>query len=95
MKTLTNGNGHRAARVAFATALVATGLVVTASAQAACFRQHPTIKGTAGADRIVGTNGPDVISTGRGNDVIIGKGGPDLICAGPARTARRAASGWT
>lgn len=41
-----------------------------------------TIVGTAGADRLSGTSGFEVIVGGRGNDRIGGCGGNDLICAG-------------
>jgi Ca2+-binding RTX toxin-like protein len=41
-----------------------------------------TIVGTAGRDRIRGTNGRDVIVALGGKDKISGRGGNDLICAG-------------
>jgi RTX calcium-binding nonapeptide repeat (4 copies) len=38
--------------------------------------------GSAGADRLGGTPGSDVIVAGSGNDRVVGGGGNDLICAG-------------
>ncbi len=69
------------------------GLASASSAQAACFGKKPTIKGTKHADRITGTNGPDVIYAGRGKDRINGKGGPDRICAGPGKDRVKGAIG--
>ncbi len=47
-----------------------------------CEGQAATIVGTAGADRLFGTAGPDVIVGLGGNDGIYGYGGGDVICAG-------------
>ena len=41
----------------------------------------PTISGTPGNDKLVGTAGGDVIRGFAGSDQIFGGGGPDLICA--------------
>lgn len=41
-----------------------------------------TIRGTAGADVLVGTPAPDVIDAGDGQDVVYGLGGDDRICGG-------------
>jgi Ca2+-binding RTX toxin-like protein len=38
------------------------------------------INGTSGPDRLVGTNGRDLIRGGVGNDVLIGRGGDDILC---------------
>jgi hypothetical protein len=50
---------------------------------APCGTANPTITGTPGPDRLVGTRGRDVISAYGGNDRILGRAGNDLICAGP------------
>lgn len=42
----------------------------------------PTIVGTSGDDRLVGTSGRDVIVALGGNDTVLGRGGNDVICAG-------------
>lgn len=70
-------------RLVCATAIV-TLLAAPTQALAAerCFGKRPTIVGNARNNRIVGTNGPDVILAGRGFDRIEGRGGGDLICAG-------------
>jgi Ca2+-binding RTX toxin-like protein len=47
-----------------------------------CFGAVPTIRGTAGSDRIEGTDGPDVIVVGGGNDIVNGGEGDDRICGG-------------
>jgi Ca2+-binding RTX toxin-like protein len=47
-----------------------------------CFGAIPTIRGTDEGDRLEGTDGPDVIVTGRGNDYVRGLGGNDRICTG-------------
>ena len=93
MQTKTHHGARRGLGLALAAALVALGLAGASSAQAACFGKKPTIKGTSGADRITGTNGPDVIYAGRGNDRINGKGGPDRICAGPGKDRVKGAIG--
>ncbi|MGH2792396.1 MAG: calcium-binding protein [Actinomycetota bacterium] len=71
---------------ATALALGATGAPSPAGAGVPkCFGKRATIVGNAGHNRIVGTNGPDVITGGPRNDLIIGKGGSDLICGGTGR----------
>lgn len=47
-----------------------------------CDGLSPTIRGTAGNDRITGTPGDDIILGLAGNDVIDGGGGNDIICGG-------------
>lgn len=47
-----------------------------------CFGVDATIVGTDRPDDLVGTPGPDVISSGDGNDVIHGLGGDDTLCGG-------------
>lgn len=89
MQRKTHHRARRGLGLALVAALAILGLASVSSAQAACFGKKPTIKGTGGADRITGTNGPDVIYTGRGNDRINGKGGPDRICAGPGKPPRQ------
>jgi Ca2+-binding RTX toxin-like protein len=59
--------------------------ILAAPASAAvprCFGQRATIVGTAGDDRLRGTQGRDVIVGRGGNDVIRGLGGNDLLCGG-------------
>jgi uncharacterized delta-60 repeat protein len=47
-----------------------------------CSGKVPTIAGTPGAEKLVGTNGKDVITSGVGNDTVNGIGGKDTICTG-------------
>lgn len=47
-----------------------------------CRGRLATIVGTAGADTLTGTKGPDVIVALAGNDTVNGGGGDDVICAG-------------
>jgi hypothetical protein len=47
-----------------------------------CEGQRATIRGTAGADSLVGTDRRDVIWAGGGDDSVFGKDGNDLICGG-------------
>jgi len=47
-----------------------------------CHGTPSTIVGTAGADVLDGTPGPDVIAGLGGDDTINGKGGKDIVCAG-------------
>lgn len=47
-----------------------------------CGGLDATIAGTAEADELTGTVGPDVIDAGAGGDVITGLAGDDLICGG-------------
>jgi hypothetical protein len=56
--------------------LVALTLAWAGAAEAA------TIKGTSGADRLVGTGGADVLQARAGNDRLEGLGGRDLLDAG-------------
>jgi len=48
-----------------------------------CGDQRATLRGTDGADRLVGTPRRDVIQAGAGDDLVDGRGGGDLICGGP------------
>jgi hypothetical protein len=48
-----------------------------------CFGRIATMVGTPRADRIDGSDGPDVIMGLGGADLILGNGGDDVICAGP------------
>jgi Ca2+-binding RTX toxin-like protein len=47
-----------------------------------CGGIEPTILGTVGDDRLVGTPGGDVIVAGDGDDRVQGGGGADVICGG-------------
>jgi Ca2+-binding RTX toxin-like protein len=58
-----------------------------------CGEEAPTITGTAGDDRVVGTPGPDVIATFGGNDTVIAAGGDDLICTAAGRDRVQAGKG--
>lgn len=49
---------------------------------ATCWGWVVTLRGSRDADRIIGTDGPDVIAAGPGNDVINSGRGDDVICAG-------------
>lgn len=52
---------------------------------ATCARAKATITGTAGPDRLTGTNGRDVITALGGRDRVNGRGGNDLICGGQGK----------
>ena len=54
-----------------------------AAVSASCNGVPATIVGTAGQDRILGTNARDVVYGGSGNDTISGLNGDDLLCGGP------------
>ena len=58
MQSRTHHGARRGGALALGAALAVLGLASASSAQAACFGKKPTIRGTAGADRITGTNGP-------------------------------------
>ena len=63
-------------------------LIIEADAGGAiCNGKAATHTGTPGNDRIIGTNGDDVIVTFGGNDVIFAKRGNDTICSGDGRDA--------
>jgi len=47
-----------------------------------CGGELATITGTTGADRIVGTDGADVIFGSGGDDHLLGREGDDLLCGG-------------
>jgi Ca2+-binding RTX toxin-like protein len=49
---------------------------------ARCQGRTATLVGSAGADRLRGTNGPDVVVAGAGRDLVQGRGGNDRICGG-------------
>jgi 5'-nucleotidase len=57
-------------------------LLIGIDLQERCHGLVPTIRGTAGADRIKGTKQADVIWGGDGNDQIEGGNGNDVICGG-------------
>lgn len=59
----------------------------------ACGSSRPTITGTAGPDRLVGTQKRDVIAAYGGDDRIRSRGGNDLICAGPGADTVKGGSG--
>ncbi len=48
-----------------------------------CFREAPTIVGTAGDDVLIGGPGHDVIVGLGGHDRIDARGGLDMVCGGP------------
>lgn len=52
-----------------------------------CRGHRATIVGDARANRILGTEGRDVIWAGRGADTIAALGGRDLVCGGPGADA--------
>lgn len=54
----------------------------TSEARPHCHGHRATIVGGAGANRLHGTDGPDVIAGGGGRDRIDGRRGFDLICGG-------------
>ena len=47
-----------------------------------CFGIAPTMEGTRGSDRLVGTTGRDVVAARGGADVVRGLDGFDVVCAG-------------
>lgn len=72
--------------VAIAAALVLGAFLVPSSAERPkCMGESATIVGTAGSERLVGTNTKDVIVARGGHDYILGKAARDLICAGSGR----------
>jgi Ca2+-binding RTX toxin-like protein len=60
---------------------------------ATCHGLLVTIKGTGGADHIVGTPRRDVINGKGGADTIDGRGGDDVICGGAGRDSVRGGAG--
>lgn len=66
---------------------------VVAGPDAACFTLTPTITGTEGDDRIIGTPGDDIIFAFGGNDEILSGKGDDIVCAGPGNDSVRAGDG--
>lgn len=52
-----------------------------------------TLRGTAGNDRLIGTELPDVIYASGGNDTVIARGGSDLVCGGAGSDVIRGRSG--
>ena len=64
-----------------------------AAAPRMCLGRRATIVGSAGSDRIVGTNRDDVIVAREGSDYVIGKRGHDLICGGVGSDHLRAGPG--
>jgi sugar lactone lactonase YvrE len=49
-----------------------------------CAGRIPTVVGTTGPDRLVGSPFPDVFSTLGGKDKVKARGGNDVVCGGPA-----------
>jgi len=68
--------------------LLAIPLTGAARQRAAC-----TISGTAGDDRLLGTNGPDVICGKGGRDRIYGERGDDILTLYSGRASDRLAAG--
>jgi RTX calcium-binding nonapeptide repeat (4 copies) len=70
-----------------AAALVASVVAVEHVSQAgvsiSCAGRAPTILGTAGNDKLIGTTKADVFWAGDGNDIITGGRGDDIVCSGP------------
>ena len=64
--------------------IIGTGMLINESVAQVpqCFGEDATIVGTEKRDKIVGTNGPDVIVTLGGNDRINSGNGDDKICSG-------------
>jgi len=58
-----------------------------------CGSVQPTVSGTNGTDRLIGTDERDVIVAYGGDDRIRGRGGNDLICAGPGNDSLRGGRG--
>jgi len=54
----------------------------------------PTLVGTEGDDRLVGTSGNDVIDGRGGNDRLVGSGGADVLCGGGGRDVLRGGAGF-
>jgi Ca2+-binding RTX toxin-like protein len=78
-------------RFAAAIALGLLGAMIlgpeVAQAAPRCFGRMPTIVGTSGNDRLRGTPGADVIVGLGGRDELLGRGGNDRLCPGPGRDA--------
>jgi hypothetical protein len=69
---------------------IAVGLVVLLGTAAAHAR---VVTGTAGNDRLVGTQRADVLRGLGGNDRLVGLGGPDFLQGGPGRDLHDAGPG--
>ncbi len=74
-------------------ALLAAGGLAVAIAASAASALAGTFTGTPGADRLEGTNRPDLIKAGAGHDVLIGKGSRDTLRAGRGADHLRAGEG--
>jgi peptidoglycan/xylan/chitin deacetylase (PgdA/CDA1 family) len=73
-------------RIALVLGVLVAGVLPATSAAAdaelTCRGRPVTIAGTHAAERILGTDGPDVIHGRGGDDFIFGLGGNDVICGG-------------
>ena len=58
-----------------------------------CGSVDPTVSGTPGTDRLIGTSKRDVIVAYAGDDRVRGRGGNDLICGGPGNDSLRGGRG--
>ena len=67
--------------------------LLTAADIAAIRADAPFIRGTDGADRLVGRNGDDIIMGGAGNDTLQGNGGADVLVAGAGNDVMHGGSG--
>ena len=67
-----------------AAVLVVAGLPMqgASAAPSQCQGETVTISGTSGDDKIIGTEGRDVIHAGGGNDAVRGRDGNDVLCGG-------------
>jgi Ca2+-binding RTX toxin-like protein len=63
--------------------VIAPAEVWAEGGSARCQGVAATVAGSAGADTLRGTKGPDVIAARGGSDLIRGLGGNDRVCAGP------------
>lgn len=92
-------NRPRASRVFLAGLVLclASSLVPISAADAGsskrCLGRAATIQAGAGAQRIAGTPGADVIVAGSGNDKVFGRGGDDRICGGRGNDVLRGQGG--
>ena len=79
--------------LALAMSVVVVQLPDSSAARSGCFGRDATVRGTSGADKLIGTRGGDVFAAGAGDDVVEGRGGDDVICGGDGKDLLLGAAG--